>query len=59
MGLCQLSDELMQLVKQVHFRESVKGDKMTFDYKLRPGPVTAGNALRLMRLLGLDVPLDD
>jgi hypothetical protein len=32
---------------------------MTFDYKLRPGPVTAGNALRLMRLLGLNVPLQD
>jgi len=31
---------------------------MTFDYRLRPGLVTAGNALRLMRLLGLDVPLE-
>jgi DNA mismatch repair ATPase MutS len=57
MGLCQLPDELMTRVQQVHFRESVVGDKMTFDYKLRPGPVTAGNALRLMRLLGLEVPL--
>ncbi len=59
MALCRLSDELMTRVEQVHFRESVENDEMTFDYKLRPGPVTAGNALRLMRLLGLGVPLDD
>jgi len=59
MALCRLSDELMTRVEQVHFRESVENDEMTFDYKLRPGPVTAGNALRLMRLLGLAVPLDD
>lgn len=59
MELCQLSDELMAHVSQVHFRENVTGDQMTFDYRLRPGPVTAGNALRLMRLLGLDVPLDE
>ena len=59
MALCRLSDELMTRVEQVHFRESVENDEMTFDYKLRPGPVTAGNALRLMRLLGVGVPLDD
>jgi len=59
MALCQLSDELMHHVEQCHFRESVTDDKMTFDYKLRPGPVTAGNALRLMRLMGLEVPLPE
>jgi ABC-type multidrug transport system fused ATPase/permease subunit len=34
----------------------VEGDelKMTFDYKLRPGPATSGNALNLVRMLGLD-----
>jgi hypothetical protein len=58
MALCRLSDQLMARVTQVHFRESVANGKMTFDYKLRPGPVTEGNALRLMRTLGLEVPLD-
>lgn len=57
MGLCELSPDLMTRVTLVHFRESVEGDEMTFDYKLRPGPVSAGNALRLMQLIGLDVPL--
>jgi hypothetical protein len=35
---------------------AVEGDdlRMTFDYKLRPGPATSGNALQLVRMLGLD-----
>jgi hypothetical protein len=31
---------------------------MTFDYALREGPVQGGNALRVMRLAGLGVPLE-
>jgi DNA mismatch repair ATPase MutS len=57
MGLCELSPELMARVELVHFRESVQGDEMTFDYRMHPGPVKAGNALQLMRQIGLDVPL--
>ena len=34
-----------------------RSQQMTFDYTLRPGPVASGNALRLMRSAGLDVPL--
>ncbi|HEX6271750.1 MAG TPA: DNA mismatch repair protein MutS [Polyangiaceae bacterium] len=55
--LCRLTPELMSHVRLVHFRETVEGGKMTFDYKLREGPVKAGNALRVMQLAGLDVPL--
>jgi DNA mismatch repair ATPase MutS len=58
MALCQLPDDLMKRVTLVHFRESVADNKMTFDYLLRSGPVTSGNALRLMQLVGLDVPLE-
>ena len=58
MELCRLPDDLMTQVEQVHFQESVKEGEMTFDYKLRSGPVTAGNALRLMKIVGLDVPLE-
>jgi DNA mismatch repair ATPase MutS len=47
----------MHKVRTVHLRESVDGERMTFDYKVRPGPVSGGNALLLMRSLGLDVPL--
>jgi DNA mismatch repair ATPase MutS len=55
--LCRLPPELMSHVSLVHFRETVTGGKMTFDYLLREGPVKAGNALRVMQLAGLDVPL--
>jgi len=58
-ALCELSGELAQRLKLVHFRESVTGEEMTFDYRLYPGPVTAGNALRLMQKLGIAVPLDN
>jgi hypothetical protein len=42
---------------KVHFREHVDdrgGDVLTFDYLLRPGLATSRNALRLLRLVGLD-----
>lgn len=54
--LCRLSPELMSHVRLVHLREDVRGQEMTFDYRLREGPVSEGNALRLMRRIGLGVP---
>jgi hypothetical protein len=57
MALCRLTPELMEHVRTVHLRENVEGERMTFDFKVRPGPVRGGNALRLMRSLGLSVPL--
>lgn len=57
LGLCELPEPLMQHVRTVHLRESVRDEQMTFDYKVWPGPVKGGNALLLMRSLGLDVPL--
>jgi len=58
MGLAELSPELMAHVTLIHFRESVVNNEMSFDYKAHPGPVQAGNALRLMRRIGLEVPLE-
>lgn len=43
--------------RPIHFTESfertAEGTTMTFDYRLRPGPSTSTNALRLMELVGL------
>jgi energy-coupling factor transporter ATP-binding protein EcfA2 len=42
---------------KVHFRETVgeQGDQvLTFDYLLRPGLATSRNALKLLRIVGLD-----
>jgi hypothetical protein len=57
-GLCQLPEPLASQLEQVHFRETMIGDEMTFDYRLRSGPVRSGNALRLMQAMGIPVPLD-
>lgn len=59
MELCRLPEDLMNRVRQHHFRELVRENEMTFDYTLREGPVRSGNALRLMHRVGLKVPLED
>jgi DNA mismatch repair ATPase MutS len=38
-----------------HFSDEVVEGKMRFDYRLREGPVASTNALRLMRVVGIDV----
>jgi DNA mismatch repair ATPase MutS len=50
--------EMGPLCRTVHFRESFTGvdgqEKMTFDYILRPGLASTTNALKLLKLVGLD-----
>jgi len=50
--------ELAAAAVPVHFTETVATDgaemSMSFDYRLRPGVATSTNALRLMRMVGLD-----
>lgn len=52
--LAKLDDEVPQVVNY-HFRDYVDGDRMVFDYTLRPGPCPTTNALRIMELEGLPV----
>lgn len=53
LGLAALAEETAGAVENVHFTETLQGDRMAFDYRLRPGPVRTTNALRLMRRIGL------
>lgn len=55
LGLGDLEQEAPDRVRNVHFEEQVEGDVMTFDYRLREGIVQSSNALRLMKVVGLDV----
>jgi hypothetical protein len=55
LGLTELIDELPGQIRPVHLLEQTEGDAMRFDYKLRDGVLRSGNALRLMRQLGLPV----
>jgi hypothetical protein len=55
LALGDMETELPGAVVNVHFEEQVVGDTMTFDYVLRPGVVHSSNALRIMRMVGIDV----
>jgi GNAT superfamily N-acetyltransferase/ABC-type multidrug transport system fused ATPase/permease subunit len=56
LGITALEQEIKRHVENAHFEEQVVGESMTFDYVLRPGIVQSSNALRLMRVVGIDVP---
>jgi DNA mismatch repair ATPase MutS len=55
LALAKLADEHGERVRNVHFEDTVVDGKMTFDYTVRDGVVERGNALDLMRALGLPV----
>ncbi|MEQ9104462.1 MAG: MutS family DNA mismatch repair protein [Rhodothermales bacterium] len=58
-GLVTTHDlDLVELpgIENFHFREHVADGRMTFDYRLRPGPCPTTNALTIMRMEGLPVP---
>jgi DNA mismatch repair ATPase MutS len=54
--------DIAAMAELVHFTETVEeaggGPRMSFDYRLRPGLATSRNALRLMRMVGIDPPPD-
>lgn len=41
-------------IRNFHFREYYKGDKIHFDYKLKPGISTTRNALYLIKMIGIE-----
>ncbi len=56
LAISDLATEMPGKVRNVHFEEQVAADDtMTFDYKLRDGVVHSSNALRLMKIVGIDV----
>lgn len=57
LAIGELEAELPDKVRNVHFEEHVVNDTMSFDFKLKPGIVQSSNALRLMKILGIDVDL--
>lgn len=64
MGIVSTHDlELTSLagdhVHNYHFADRVEDNRMAFDYRLNDGPSLTTNALRIMAMEGLPVPLDD
>lgn len=58
LDLVTLADETPQ-IKNYHFRDEVRNDRMHFDYKLRPGPCPTTNALKIMAMEGLPAGLEE
>ena len=55
LGLGELETELPDRVSNSHFDVQIKGEDMSFDYKLYPGICTSLNASVLMRKIGIEV----
>jgi len=55
LALAKIAEDLEPLAANVHFEDQLEDDRIVFDYKLRPGVVRKGNALELMRSIGLKV----
>ncbi|HEX2445826.1 MAG TPA: hypothetical protein VHJ77_17910 [Vicinamibacterales bacterium] len=52
LALTRIADEL-EGAMNMHFEDRFDEGEMKFDYRLRPGPATRGNALALLRMVGL------
>ena len=55
-ALAELEAETGGRVRNVHFTDVLVDGEMVFDYRLRDGVVQTSNALRLLKLAGVDVP---
>ena len=55
LALAEIAVSLAPRATNVHFEDHLEGDRMAFDYRIKPGPVEKGNALGLMRAVGLEV----
>jgi hypothetical protein len=56
LALTSLEEVFPDRVRNAHFQERFEDDRLSFDYRLRPGVVTTSNGLELMKSIGLDVP---
>jgi DNA mismatch repair ATPase MutS len=55
LALAEIAESLAPRAQNVHFEDHLEGGRIAFDYLLKVGPVTKGNALGLMRAVGLEV----
>jgi hypothetical protein len=55
LALARIADDLAGRAANVHFEDQMVDGAIRFDYRMRPGVVTRGNALDLMRAIGLEV----
>jgi DNA mismatch repair ATPase MutS len=56
LALTEIARRLAPRAVNVHFEDWIEGERMRFDFVMKPGPVTRSNAIALMRAVGLDLP---
>lgn len=55
LALAEIAAGFGEQAVNVHFEDHMENGQIRFDYRLRPGVILRGNALELMRAVGLDV----
>jgi hypothetical protein len=55
LALTQIADIFGSRAANVHFEDQFQDGQMSFDYRIHPGVVEHGNALALMRAIGIEV----
>jgi hypothetical protein len=55
LALAEIASRLDGRAVNVHFEDHIEDGEIRFDFRLRPGVVARGNALELMRAVGLEV----
>ena len=55
LALAEIAAGFGERAVNVHFEDHMEDGQIRFDYRLRPGVIARGNALELMRAVGLDV----
>jgi hypothetical protein len=55
LALATIADRSSGRATNVHFEDRLNDGELSFDYQMRPGPVTHSNALALMQAVGLPV----
>ncbi|MBD3314976.1 MAG: hypothetical protein GF344_04260 [Chitinivibrionales bacterium] len=53
--LCNLAKQYPEKFRNFHFEEQYVDNSITFDYKLRHGPSTTTNAIKMIQMVGIDV----
>ena len=53
LALSRIADAMAPAAANVHFADEFDAGGLSFDYRLRPGPVRTSNALALMKSIGL------
>lgn len=54
-ALSEMEKDYPEKIKNYHFETFIKGDELSFDYKLKPGVSTGKNATFLMKKMGIIV----